>query len=158
MNLKKQDLLQIIKEEMSAIIGEGRMKEMAMEIMDELQALMAKYGIDVGGLQGILSDMDSDVAGADAGVGQEPVMKEAGLAYHDAKDEADMSMTNRLARAMFNELTADVDLGPQDSEEYLLDLQDIAQEYIMPIWNEMQQVQQQQTMQERKDKTKKKVK
>lgn len=144
MNLRKQDLIKIIKEEMSAIIGEGGMKGMAMEIMDELQILMTKYSIDAGGLQGILSDMSEMQSGDEDGEWtktpygayrpiKEPTMKEGN--GHDG----DMSMTNRLARAMLDTLTADVELPEEEKEHYMITLQDVAQEVLMPMWSEMQQ-------------------
>ena len=64
MKIKESELKAIIAEVIKDVIEDnssinemGVMKNMHMEIMDELQAIMDQYGIGVEALQGILQDM-----------------------------------------------------------------------------------------------------
>ena len=63
MKIKESELKAIIAEVIKDVIednskvNEGNMKRMAIEIMDELQIIMDRYGIGVEALQGILQDM-----------------------------------------------------------------------------------------------------
>jgi hypothetical protein len=160
MKITRRQIKQIIKEELNAIIGEGAMSNLAVEIMNELQLLMSKFNIDIGGLRGILGDMEADDGDwyelrhqMDQELGEpepererEPLKEdeEAGkVGRHDwlamaTRDEDDNSMIGRVANAILQELIADTHLSEEEAKMHLEEIRGFAQEYIMPIYNQIQ--------------------
>ena len=148
MNLRKQDLLRVIKEEMKAFLGESNTKSHLGEVVEELiislEELMSEHNVDSDVVRSALDEFD----GRQGGSGDEEWTETPYGAYKPIKEptmkegsgnDGDMSMTNRLARAMLDTLTADVQLPEEEKEHYMLTLQDVAQEVLMPMWNEIQQ-------------------
>lgn len=94
-------------------VNEGSMKEMAIDVMNELQGIMERYGLGVEDLQGILQDMDPELSMMNEGEGfMAALQRFIGMAPKSELEQAKAELERVLARIDKTDGAMDKELNP----------------------------------------------
>jgi len=94
-------------------VNEGSMKEMAIDVMNELQGIMERYGLGVEDLQGILQDMDPELSMMNEGEGFMAALQNfIGMAPKSELEKAKAELERVLANIDKTDDAMDKELNP----------------------------------------------